>query len=314
MVGGSGTPRVSIVMPIHNGARYLDAAIASVRAQSFTDWELICVDDASTDATAAIVARHAGADERVRLLANPRNLGLPATLNRGFAAARAPLHSWTSDDNLLRPSMLRRLVDELDARPDAQVAYASFTVIDATGAPLRVQRAGPVDELLLRNVVGAAFLYRAEVTAALGGYDEALFGAEDYDFWLRAARRFRFAAVDEDLYLYRRHPASLTDTREREIKAKVAALVLRELQWVTDRRRRADALITLAVNDTGRLRTGLVARAALESPAVAVAAAPRVARWLARAGRNRWVEHRARTARATIGAREKELNIGRTCG
>lgn len=285
----SPVPRVSLVMPVHNGARYLDRALRSVRDQDFADWELICVDDASADDTPAILAAHAAADRRVRVLTNPRNLKLPATLNRGFRDARAALHGWTSDDNELRPHMLGRLVAALDARPDAGVAYAGFTVIDAEGRPQRVQRAGPVEDILLRNVVGAAFLYRAEVTAALGGYDETLFGAEDYDFWLRAARRFAFVAVDEDLYLYRRHGASLTDTREREIKDKVAALVMRELRHVPDRRRRAETLLHLVTQDTSRVRARLLARAAGESPAAALAAAPRIARWIARCARNRLV-------------------------
>ena len=109
-------PRVSMVMPVHNGARWLAEAIESVLTQDFGDFELILVDDASRDASPAIMADAAARDPRVRLLHLDTNVGLPAALNHGFAAARSELHSWTSDDNLLRPTMLARLVAALDAR------------------------------------------------------------------------------------------------------------------------------------------------------------------------------------------------------
>src|SRR3546814_7988232 len=94
---------------------------------------LILVDDASHDGSPAIMAEAAARDPRVRLLHLDTNVGLPAALNHGFAAARGELHSWTSDDNLLRPAMLARLVAALDARPDADIVHAAFLLIDAAG-------------------------------------------------------------------------------------------------------------------------------------------------------------------------------------
>src|SRR3546814_15603805 len=82
----------------------------------------------------------------------------------------------------------------------------------------------PVDRLLHGNNVGACFLYRARVTEALGGYDTGLFGVEDYDFWLRAARHFTFVTLHEDLYLYRKHGGSLTSRRAEHIQTLTAAI------------------------------------------------------------------------------------------
>ena len=129
-------PRVSMVMPVHNGARWLAEAIASVLAQDFVDFELILVDDASRDESPAIMSDAAERDPRVRLLRLDTNVGLPAALNHGFAAARGELHSWTSDDNLLRPEMLGRLVATLDAHGDADVVHADFMLIDEAGTEL----------------------------------------------------------------------------------------------------------------------------------------------------------------------------------
>ncbi len=280
-------PRVTIVMPVYNGARYLDAALGSVRNQSFDDFELICVDDGSGDGTAGIMARHAAADPRIRHLTNASNIGLPATLNRGFDAACGAYHGWTSHDNLMRPEMLAVLVGELDAHPDADIVYGGYTVIDEAGVAIRSVDARSADQRWFGNPVGAAFLYRAQVTEALGGYDEALFGAEDYDFWLRAARQFTLRPVMRDLYLYRRHQGSLSDRRSAAIKDMVAGLVTRELALTDDPRLTAKALLRLVFDDRRRLRTGLLRQAAMAHPPAVIAATPKLAKHVARIGWNR---------------------------
>lgn len=262
-------PRVSVVLPVHNGAAYLDEAIASILGQTFADFELICVDDGSTDATPAILARHAQADRRVRFITNRPNKGLPGALNTGFAAARGELHTWTSDDNIARPHMLERLVAALDAHPEAAIAHADYSVIDAQGRVIGYQKVGPASEILLGNRIGAAFLYRAAVTHALSGYDETLFGVEDYDFWLRAARAFEFVTLGEDLYLYRRHEGSLTDQRAARIHTLGAQILRRELAMVQDRRLRARALVEHGLASWIDPRIDMLARGLLLSPGLA---------------------------------------------
>lgn len=262
-------PRVTVVLPVHNGAAFLDVAISSILGQTFRDFELICVDDGSTDDTPAILRRHALADRRVRIITNSPNKGLPGALNTGFAAARGALHTWTSDDNIARPDMLARLVAALDAAPDASIAYADFSVIDAEGRVTGFQKMGPASDILLGNRIGAAFLYKAEVTRALGGYDEALFGVEDYDFWLRAARRFNFVKLDEDLYLYRRHEASLTDRRALRIHRLGSQILRRELALEPDRKRRARALVEQGLASRIDARLDMLALGLLLSPGLA---------------------------------------------
>lgn len=280
-------PRVSMVMPVHNGARWLAEAIESVLAQDFTDFELILVDDASTDGSPTIMTDAATRDPRIRLLRLDSNVGLPAALNAGFASARGALHSWTSDDNLLRPHMLRRLVATLDDHPDADVVHADFTLIDESGAELGRSRVGPVDRLLFGNNVGACFLYRARVTDALGGYDVALFGVEDYDFWLRAAQKFAFVTLNEDLYLYRKHEGSLTSQRGDEIQALTAQIVERALPVTMSARRRSEILLGLVLRSHWRWRGDLVRRAFRADPWHVAARLPALARWWVIVLRNR---------------------------
>lgn len=279
-------PRVSMVMPVHNGARWLADAIESVLAQDFGDFELILVDDASRDASPAIMAA-AARDPRVRLISLPDNVGLPAALNAGFAVARGELHSWTSDDNLLRPAMLSRLTETLDAHPDADVAHADFMHIDEDGTERGLMRVGPVERLLHGNNVGACFLYRARVTAALGGYDTALFGVEDYDFWLRAARQFRFVTLHEDLYRYRKHRGSLTNQRADHIQALTAEVVERAIPAALPSRSRSEILLGLAFNSQRRWRLDLVGRAFRADPVHVARHLPQLARWSLVVARNR---------------------------
>ncbi len=280
-------PRVSMVMPVHNGARWLADAIDSVLAQDFADFELILVDDASRDASPAIMAQAAARDPRVQLLRLDANVGLPAALNHGFAAARGDLHSWTSDDNILRPAMLRRLVATLDTHPDADVAHADFMLIDEAGSDLGRSRVGPIDRLLYGNNIGACFLYRARVTEALGGYDTQLFGVEDYDFWLRAAQRFTFVALHEDLYLYRKHGGSLTSQRAEQIQALTAKVVERALPAALPARCRSEILLGLALRSSRRWRLDLVRRAFRADPWHVAARLPALARWSLVVARNR---------------------------
>ena len=283
-------PRVSMVMPVHNGVRWLEEAIASVLDQHFSDFELILVDDASSDDSPAIMAAAAARDPRVRHFRLDTNVGLPAALNHGFAQARGELHSWTSDDNLLRPQMLDRLTAVLDTHPGASVAFADFSLIDDEGNDLGLSRVGPVERLLHGNNIGAAFLYRREVTEALGGYDVGLFGVEDYDFWLRAAQRFEFVELHEDLYRYRKHGGSLTSQRADQIQALTAAIVERAMPDHLAPRSRSEILLNLALKTQRRWRLDLVRRAFAAHPATVLARLPKLARWSLAVARNRLID------------------------
>ena len=101
-------PVVSIVLPVWNGEKYLTTAINSILAQRFADFELIVVNDCSTDKYAVIARGFAAADPRIRVIDNERNLKLPASLNRGFKTARGAFFTWTSDDNVLGNKIFRR--------------------------------------------------------------------------------------------------------------------------------------------------------------------------------------------------------------
>jgi glycosyltransferase involved in cell wall biosynthesis len=250
-------PLISIVLPTFNGARYLREAIESCLHQTYPNWELILVDDASTDETPSIIAEYVARDSRVISLRNPVNRKLPGSLNAGFARARGELLTWTSDDNCYRSQALNQMAAFLETNPSVDLVYADFTVIDDRSMATGEGWVGPVEELPLRNSIGACFLYRRTVYDRLGGYDEDLPLVEDWDYWLRASASFRLARLREDLYLYRCHKDSLTETqleRIRPAQERCLAKNLPRLTWL-DRDLRASAyknLVELAMKRRDR--------------------------------------------------------------
>ena len=280
MSEGVPLPAISLVLPVYNGERYLAEALDSIFAQTFTDFEVIAVDDQSTDATPAILADYASRHSNLRVLRNEENAKLPATLNRGFAQARGEWFSWTSDDNVLDPDTLERLYAEATAGT-ADVYYADFRIIDATGQVMQTHRVGEPHEIVTGNPIGCCFLYRREVDAKLGGYNEALFGVEDYDFWLRAARRgFSFAAIHDEMYSYRRHEGSLTATRAKQIYALSGPIMLKSIRELPRSPWRAFAFLNLLTRDPYHLRWELLLRAWRDHPPTVLKNWRKVAGWL----------------------------------
>ena len=203
-------PLVSIVLPTYNGSKFLEESICSCLNQSYSNFELILSDDASTDRTPEIIAHFERLDTRIRSVRHRNNLGLPAALNSGLAISCGQLLTWTSDDNLYRPNALAVLVDFMKCNPEVDIVYAGFSYVNDQGKMIGRHPALPVEELTYRNTAGACFLYRRTVYEKLGGYDVNAVQVEDYDFWLRALGFFRFHALPEDLYCYRVHTDSLS--------------------------------------------------------------------------------------------------------
>lgn len=124
---------MSIGLPVYNGEAFLGEAIESILGQTFTDFELIISDNASTDGTEAICRRFAAQDERVRYHRQERNLGAAPNYNFTFHAARGEYFKWSAHDDVIEPTMLERCVEVLDADPDVQLAFPRTLRINATG-------------------------------------------------------------------------------------------------------------------------------------------------------------------------------------
>jgi len=226
---------VSVVLPVYNGEAFVAEAVESVLAQSYASFELILVDDGSTDRTPEILA-HYSDRPKVRLL-RQANGKLPAALNAGFAEARGEFFTWISDDNRMHPGMLAELVGFLESHGDVEMVYADEELIDERGAPalnsdfcklyqspegsnvLRRPRDSGELNFIQNNFIGGCFLYRSWTARIVGDYSEQCFGFEDYDYWMRMNALFRIAHLGKPdiLYSYRLHPHSLT-ARDKELR------------------------------------------------------------------------------------------------
>ncbi len=252
------SPLVSIVLPTHKRAALLPGAIRSVLAQTYTNWELIVVDDNSPDDTPAVVATFT--DPRIRYVRNDPNLKLPRALNRGFALARGEFLTWTSDDNFFGDRAIEKMVERLQ-RGDGDLVYADYWLFseeDAQGRPLDPQhdRLSPTVQLAKGNHIGACFLYTRQVYEAVGDYDPELFLVEDYDYFIRVARQFRLVHIAEPLYYFRRDDATLYLSRFAEVKA--SDLLVRYKNSLLDEDGVLDGLVGLLMRHADDLKSPLL--------------------------------------------------------
>ena len=236
----SAPPRFSVIMPAYCSARTIGSAIESALEQSFVDFELIVVDDGSTDQTAAIVSAYAALDPRVELLSQ-RNAGPSAARNAAIERARGRFISFLDSDDAWFPTYLDRAVTTLEADPAIGLAHAdAMPYNDATGTAFRQSaleyygREGPqaagaelLESLLRVNFMTAsAVTVRREALERVGGFALDLAGAEDWDLWLRIlAAGFEAALIDDrPLVLLREHPGSYS--KDKALMARNSILVL----------------------------------------------------------------------------------------
>lgn len=221
---------ISIVLPTYNGEKYIEESIQSILNQTIQNWELVIVDDGSKDSTAEIIERYAKADNRIKVIHNKENMRLPKSLNIGFDNCRGEYYTWTSDDNLYEKDALEKLLLVLETMQDIDIVYALCDIIDSDGKFVKhvEKEKCDIERIYYNNPIGACFLYKKEVHEKLNGYDCSQFLVEDYHFWLRAHKYYRFYLIDEYLYKYRNHENSLTSSKTNEIERRIIALLERE--------------------------------------------------------------------------------------
>lgn len=202
--------RVSVVMPVRNGERFLREALDSTLAQTLPDFELIAVDDGSTDATPEILAEVAGRDPRLRVHRQEPG-GLTVALNAGCALARAALVARMDADDVMLPDRLERQVQCLDRHSEVALLGGGIVLVDEAGREIdREPGRARLDFLVRNELTHATVMMRADAFRALGGY--RLDQSEDYDLWLRFDERYGVATVAEPVIRYRLHPGQFSVT------------------------------------------------------------------------------------------------------
>lgn len=226
---------VTVVLPAYNGEDMIGEAVETLLAQTYTNWELIIINDGSKDRTGEIADDYARRDPRIRVV-HQENRKIPRTLSRAFRMARGEFLTWTSCDNRMKPDFLQKMTASLRRNPCWDMIYANIDIIGDDGAYLRnsgwyagyqqppgsehVYFPEVTDELNVwaNNYIGAAFMYRARTAWLIGDYSANRFTTEDYDYWMRvnALGMLRHADFSEPVYDYRFHDKSLT-SKDKEL-------------------------------------------------------------------------------------------------
>lgn len=220
------SPRVSVVMPVFNGGPYLSSAIESVLAQTFDDYELVIVDDGSSDASEEVIARFAARDARVRAYRKD-NSGISDTLNLGISEARGDWIARLDADDLMLPHRLERQMAFVSADSEIVAAGSYYDIIDATSARCATLRPLPRDREELQRLLDArepltfthpTMIYRRHIAVALGGYRKDYEPCEDTELFARMLAMSGVILIQpEVLTLYRVHDAAVSQRAATEM-------------------------------------------------------------------------------------------------
>jgi glycosyltransferase involved in cell wall biosynthesis len=224
---------VTVLMPVFNGERFLQEAIESILQQTHRDFELLIINDGSTDRSRDIILTFD--DPRITLVENPGNLGLAATLNVGLGLAKHELIARQDADDLSLPERLARQVDFLEKNPSVVLVGTQAVIIDQQGFRKGrvLDRACTHDsirwDLLFDNsFTHSSVMFRRSIIAQLGGYDMAFRYCQDYALWTQVARHHCVANIDDCLVHYRVHPFDRMSDKLRGLIAAENRLIMRD--------------------------------------------------------------------------------------
>ena len=251
----NGAPRISIVMPVHNTARFVVEAMRSVLDQDLHELELILIDDGSSDDSVQRI--RSIADPRITLLSNPTAGGPSRARNQGIRAATAPYIAFLDSDDVMDAGSLRSAVEALDLAPTAAIAFGDLRRIDLAGALLAasvladypvlqelrktllvgtwsfIERTVFARGLLDENFIGTgSVVVRASSLARVGVFDESLFNSEDRDLWFRLSREGDALLSSAIRYSYRLNPTSISNSGgDRNARNRIEVLRRERVHW-----------------------------------------------------------------------------------
>jgi glycosyltransferase involved in cell wall biosynthesis len=232
-------PRVSVIMSVYNGEKYLREAIDSILNQTFKDFEFLIIDDGSTDSSAEIV--HSYCDPRIRVF-KQENKGLTKSLNIGLKLANGEYIARQDADDISLPFRLEKQVEFLDKQTDVVLVSSNIEFMDDRGESLgKSDRATDSDliawYLLFYNQIGghSQVMFRNQPVMKLGGYSEALRCTQDYELWVRLAKSHEIAILPDVLVRWRKHDDNISVKNRDEQKSYGIAISSKRLAELTGR-------------------------------------------------------------------------------
>lgn len=224
---------VTVLMPVYNGARYLQEAVESIRNQTFRDYEFLIIDDGSTDCSAEIVRSYD--DKRIVFQSNEENIGINSTLNKGILMARGKYIARMDCDDISLPGRLERQVGFMEGRPEVAVCgtwFEHFGNINGTARPLAEEHEEIRCRLLFGNALAhpTVMMRKDMIVEKNLLYDPSFDAAQDYDLWVRVSRNFRLANIPEVLLRYRTHDLQISRDRAGVQRKAASAVRTRQLR------------------------------------------------------------------------------------
>jgi len=208
-------PKVTVLMSVYNGAKYIREAIDSILNQTFKDFEFLIIDDGSTDSSAEIIRSYS--DPRIRLIQNEKNIGLTRSLNNCVKLARGEYIARQDADDISFPHRLERQVRFLDEHENVGVVSSSIVKINEGGEEIGTWRLSTDNDVIKQNLMRdinqfshPSSMFRKKCAERVGAYREQLKASEDYDLWLRIAEEFEVSNIKEPLCKYRVRPDSIS--------------------------------------------------------------------------------------------------------
>lgn len=265
---------ITVIMPVYNGERYLEQAIQSALGQTYRNFELIVVDDGSSDQSTKIVEQHLS-DERVVLLRNEKNMGVAASRNHALKFAKGDLITFLDQDDIWLPNKLELQVSAIENHPDIGLLHAGHARIDTNSELLPAYRQLPPDrfgnveaKIDVRDVFGEIFISNniqplttmipRKVLDEVGWFNAELPGVDDYELWLRIALRYPIGHLQTIVGYWRAHPGQQSNQGYRMlmIRLKAVDLILSRFHEAKQRvpgktfRKRMHGMCTSAANYT----------------------------------------------------------------
>lgn len=213
----SDKPRLSVIMPVYNAERYVGEAIESILKQTYTDFELLIADDASTDSTKEVINNYAALDKRIKTSHNSKNEGKVKTANRLFECCRGDLVTVHDGDDISLPTRLQLQVDFMEKNKDFALVGCAFKSIIA-GSKKESEQILETDYKIIKKRIkiasqfhGPTVVFRKSVVPEVGGLYRYFIQAQDIDFTMRVTEKYLTTNLPQVLYVYRILPDSLTN-------------------------------------------------------------------------------------------------------
>jgi len=210
--------KITVLMPVYNGEKYLREAIDSILSQTFTDFEFIIVNDISTDSTKEIISSYN--DPRIRLINTDHNMGLVRSLNYGLKLAKGKYIARMDADDISLPNRLELQATYLDNYPEVALLGTGKYIINQNGKILSktIALSDPCKNILKSNTfTHGSVMFKKNISEELGYYNELFKYSEDYELWLRFAKYYKVSNLPQPLYKWRVHTENITNTKVEEV-------------------------------------------------------------------------------------------------